>query len=147
MAHEKEVIEHLSSEITASIQKMGELRSKTNLAIFIGPYVLLGALFFRKDSLPALGQLPPSVWIALVVLFVCFMGIGLLMAKVEQHDWKHCNECRKIINSLHKSGESVEYNLENIIFKEQLIAVYMLAYFLLSVSFGSAIFLISILIV
>lgn len=147
MAHEKEVIEHLSSEITASIQKMGELRSKTNLAIFIGPYVLLGALFFRKGSLPSFGQLAPSAWIALLVLFACFMGIGLLMAKVEQHDWKHCNECRRIIHSLHKSGKSVEYNLENIVFKEQLIAVYLLAYFLLAASFVSAIFLISILIV
>ena len=86
MANESDIIKHLSSEITSSIQKMSEFRSKTNLAIFLGPYILLGALVVRQGGFPKFQSLTTVGCISIIVMGICFLLMGILVAIIEKHD-------------------------------------------------------------
>jgi len=48
MAHEEKLIDYLSKEIETQTNSLMAFRERVNFAVFIGPFVLLGATLYGK---------------------------------------------------------------------------------------------------
>ena len=73
MAHEAELIDYLSKEIETQTTSLMTFRARINLAVFVGPFVLMASLVFRNDiprgiHLWSVKTLTPAIVLALIYL-------------------------------------------------------------------------------
>jgi hypothetical protein len=100
MSLEKELIEHLSSEIKTLTEQLMAFRMRVGFSVWIGPFVVVGAyLLSTKD-----GQRNPHfdwIGIAFAGFAVALLVIlGEALARIEIHCWEQCNKWRKLIGQL-----------------------------------------------
>src|SRR5438270_698965 len=79
------MIEYLSTEIEALTTSTMVYRSKISFAVFIGPFILLGALVATARSFQA--TLTVGNWQqyekAVALLAICYLGLAYLSARIE----------------------------------------------------------------
>ncbi len=145
MAYEAELINHLSREIQVQSEKMTALRNRANLAVFLGPYFVLGSFVVFVGELAG-SPLAFSVnWIALVVLGGSFLGLGYMSGRIERHSLKQCNRWRLAISKIHARAEDPSTKIDESDFLmpiQWLVPTYVLVYFLLLVSFAATMVLV-----
>lgn len=100
-----ELMKHLSMEVQLASQQLVAQRSKNNLLVAFGPYLVLGLLATNSSFLIALGRLPER-WFLLGVggYFCLYVGLGWLAAQIEAKFWNQANYWRRQIALL--SGTS-----------------------------------------
>lgn len=82
MAHEDKLIEYLSKEIETSTKNLIAFRERINFAVFVGPFVLLGATLAGK-GIPRinLDVMPfnAKIWLLLlfVVVILSYLTLGI----------------------------------------------------------------------
>lgn len=149
MAHEEKVIEYLSKEIETQTNNLMTFRQRINFAVFVGPFVLLGATLYGKNisriHLTAMNR--P----ALVGLFISFVGIilsyltmGIACSHIERHIWKQCNKWRERIAQISR-GHNTGFTPMELDFHEYLERGYLWVYGAMIVAFVCVIALILIL--
>jgi hypothetical protein len=143
MANEAEIIKHLSKEIETQTNCMAQFRSRVNFTIYIGPFLLLGALIIKKDGpLANFSAILDATW-ALALLAVAFLGQGFFCGLIEHHSWQQCNRWRELIADLRTSPSSEIIPAVKITFKERLKLCYLAVYALLAVEFVAIVAILS----
>ena|SRR5205085_1029326 len=149
MAHEDKLIDYLSKEIETQTNNLMTFRERINFAVFIGPFVLLGATLYGK-GIPRInwGDLTLTAKVGLCISFVgvilSYLTLGVACSLIETHIWKQCNKWRERIAEI-STGHNKGFTLEQLDFKERLERGYRWVYGAMIVAFGCAITLILIL--
>jgi hypothetical protein len=149
MAHEDKLIDYLSKEIETQSNNLMAFRERINFAVFIGPFVLLGATLYGK-GLPHVnwGGVTRKAWIGLVLsslgVILSYLTLGSVCCLIEIHIWRQCNKWRERIAEI-SSGLIRGFTPKELEFKEKLKMAYVWVYLAMLIAFGSAMTLVLIL--
>lgn len=147
--HEDKLIEYLSKEIETQTNNLMAFRERINFAVFIGPFVLLGATLYGK-GLPNVswGAVSERAWVGislgLVGLILSYLTMGIACSLIEVHIWKQCNKWRERIAEISRGHDS-GFTLEQLQFNHRIKRGYLWVYLAMVVAFVSAIALVLIL--
>ncbi|MFN2578164.1 MAG: hypothetical protein ABR607_10790 [Pyrinomonadaceae bacterium] len=149
MAHEEKLIEYLSKEIETQTNNLMAFRERINFAVFIGPFVLLGATLYGK-GLPRLHLSEMNIT-ARVVVILSFVGVilsyltmGRACSLIEVHIWTQCNKWRARIAEI-SHGRDTGFTLKELEFEQKLTRGYWWVYGAMIVAFACTITLVLIL--
>src|SRR5436853_7347867 len=92
----KEVIQHLCKEIEITTNNLMIYRSKISLAIFLGPYIILGSVIVATKGLSVTFNWNLWVIILMFVQGACFLAFAYTNAAIEQHGWDQCHRWRRL---------------------------------------------------
>ncbi len=149
MAHEEKLIEYFSKEIETQTNNLMTFRERINFAVFIGPFVLLGATLYGK-GIPRihLGDLSLAAAVGLLLSFVgvilSYLTMGIACSLIEVHIWDQCNKWRGRIAEISR-GHDKGFSLQELEFEEKITTGYRWVYGAMIVAFVSAITLVLIL--
>ena len=144
MANEDKLIDYLSKEIETQTKNLMIFRERINFAVFIGPFVLLGAMLYGRGIIPRInwGDVTRTAWIALVVCFLfvilSYLTMGISCAFIERHMWEQCNIWRARIAEI-SGGHNKGFSLEQLRFQQYLMTGYLLVYFAMIIALACAI--------
>lgn len=147
MAQEEKMIDYLSKEIETQSKNLMTFRERINFALFVGPFLLLGAALYGGKDLPRInwGTLPLTVWIILVLcslgVILSYLTMGIACSLVEVHMWKQCNVWRGLISQISR-GNKNGFTLGELGFEERVRRGYHWVYGAMITAFVSAITLI-----
>lgn len=97
----EKLIEHLSSEVTTAMNLLTAQRTRNNLTVAFGPYLLLGGYLIAAQQPPNLAVVPRPLLIGGAVLFVAAYAVaGWISATIEGRIWDQCNQWRREIAKL-----------------------------------------------
>jgi hypothetical protein len=150
MTNEDKWIDYLSKEIEAQTKNLMSFRERINFAVFIGPFVLLGALLYGRGVVPRINwsSLTFSTWIAasltFLVAILSYITMGIACALIERHMWAQCNIWRQLIAEI-TAGREGPFTYAELKFEERLLRGYLWVYLAMVLAFGSAIALVLIL--
>jgi len=143
MAYEDKLIDYLSKEIETQTNSLMTFRERINFAVFIGPFVLLGATLYGK-GIPRihLDALTQNAKIGLALSFtgvvLSYLTMGIACSLIEVHIWKQCNKWRERIAEI-SAGDNKGFTLDQLEFKPRIKRGYAWVYGAMIVAFGSAI--------
>jgi hypothetical protein len=109
----KEIIEYLSKEIETVTNGMMVFRSKISFAVLVGPFLILGTLVYAAKGLRIATEFGTAGWIAIGIVFFCYLALAFLSGRIEEDGWRQCNEWRKLISALQKNP-AVELDEKNV---------------------------------
>lgn len=139
MAYETKLIDHLSKEIQTHTNNLMTFRARINLAIFIGPFLLLGSILFRTQGVPRGISSDVFTIAACIGLAMSYFIMGMACYRIEAHTWEQCNKWRALIARLtkesYKSDDNPEINEKNLEFIERLKYGYSVVYGAMIVAF------------
>ena len=96
-----ELLKHLSKEVELATVQMITQRSRNNLVIAVGPYVVIGALATNESVLKGLHATPEVVFFAISILFVLvYLALGYAAALIELKFWDRADVMRREIAEL-----------------------------------------------
>jgi|SRR5215213_1419863 len=98
----KEFMLCLSKEIETTMTNIMAFRTKVGFGMFVGPFLLLGSFIVGAKGQPVSFNLNWYGKGALIVDFVCFLGIAYIASQIEAQALEQCNTWRRIIGRLHK---------------------------------------------
>ena len=99
------LIAHLSKEIEFAVQMILEQRTKNNLVVALGPFIILGAIAASSHALELLGSLSrKTLLIASIFLLASYGALGYLSAQIELTLWVQANVYREKLGSLCELG-------------------------------------------
>lgn len=149
MAHEKELIDYLSKEIETQTNSLMTFRERINFAVFIGPFVLLGATLYGKGiprvhwaELSATARV--GLFFSFVAVILSYLTMGIVCSLIERHIWKQCDKWRERIAEISR-GHDKGFTLQELEFEEEITTGYRWVYGAMIVAFVSAITLVLIL--
>jgi hypothetical protein len=149
MAQEPKLVDYLSKEIETQTKNLMTFRERINFAVFIGPFVLLGATLYGK-GIPHInwGGVTSKAWIGLILSFLgvilSYLTMGIACSLIEVHIWDQCNKWRARIAEI-SSGHDRGFTPKQLEFHQRLRRGYLWVYGAMIVAFGSAITLVLIL--
>lgn len=95
---EKEkMIDYLSKEIEVQNKNMMTFRTRANLPVFLGPFVLLGSVVIAEKRVPHSLHLDALSITAIVGLAASYLLMGLAAARIELSMSRQCNRWRNLI--------------------------------------------------
>ena len=95
------LINHLTKEIELANQQLIEQRTKNNLWIAFGPFLLLGGLAANQGALDAFRKCESWILVNIGVLSIlAYAALGVLAAAIEKHIWDRGNQCREQLAKL-----------------------------------------------
>jgi hypothetical protein len=98
---EREVLQHLSREITTNAQLMMTFRSRIAYTVWIGPFVVVGAYLLATKERPTSPHWDGLGIASILLAVVFFAALAWVLADVEKHTWDQCNKWREKIALLH----------------------------------------------
>jgi hypothetical protein len=135
MAHEAKLIDYLSKEIVTHTNNLMTFRARINLAVFVGPFALVGALLFRSDIPRGIDIRSAKTVIAGILLALVYLTLGWVCCSIESQIWTKCNEWRQLIAGL-SSGNITSVKPAELRIKEnKLRLAYLVVYSLMIVAF------------
>lgn len=99
MTRESELlVEHLSKEIELANAQLVEQRTKNNLWVAFGPFLILGGLAARPETLLVFrGSSSCRLVCVAVIAVFAYAGLGLIAAMIERQIWERANKCRRLL--------------------------------------------------
>lgn len=92
------LVTHLSKEIEIANTQLVEQRTKNNLFVAFGPFLLLGGLASNAAALETLRHANPCHLTLVAILSVAaYSCLGMIAARVEQQIWNRANHCRQLL--------------------------------------------------
>jgi len=129
---------HFSKEIELATQMIIEQRTKNNLVVALGPFIILGAIAANGHAISLVASFPRRALLALSSLFLVSYGaLGYLSAQIELDLWMQANRWRRELASLYGMNEDVFIFSPN-----GLVATYVSIYLAIGLAFISMLFLI-----
>jgi len=108
MAQEDKLIDYLSKEIETQTNNLMTFRARINLAVFVGPFVLMGSLVFRNDIPRGIHLWSLKTLIPATVLALIYLTLGWVCCSIETQIWRQCNIWRKLIAEFSSGNGSVK---------------------------------------
>lgn len=108
MAQEDKLIDYLSKEIETQTNNLMTFRARINLAVFVGPFVLMGSLVFRNDIPRGIHLWSVRTLIPATVLALIYLTLGWVCCSIETQIWRQCNIWRELIAELSSGNGSVK---------------------------------------
>ena len=134
MAQEDKLIDYLSKEIETQTNNLMTFRARINLAVFVGPFVLMASLVFRNDIPRGIHLWSVKTLIPAIVLALIYLTLGWVCCSIETQIWKKCNEWRQSIADL-SSGKTTSVAPAQLEFKHKLRLACMVVYSAMIVAF------------
>ncbi|WP_299847717.1 hypothetical protein [uncultured Roseovarius sp.] len=95
------IIELLLKELELTIGNTYSVRMKFIFTVWIGPFLLLGAMIVAtKGNISIPSEL--LTWISAAVASLCYFALGFIAGRYEQGNWKRCDELRTLVANLTK---------------------------------------------
>ncbi len=149
MAQEDKLIDYLSKEIETQTNNLMAFRERINFAVFLGPFVLLGATLYGR-GFPTVhwSQVTVKAWFGIALSFLgvilSYLTMGIVCSLIEVHIWDQCNKWRERIAEI-SSGHNTGFTPKQLNFDHDLKRGYRWVYLAMVIAFGSAITLVLIL--
>jgi hypothetical protein len=93
----EKLIDHLTKEIEVQNNNMMTFRTRANLPVFLGPFILLGSIVIGQKQTPQSLRLDGIGIIAVIGLAASYLAMGLAAARIEISMAKQCNTWRHLI--------------------------------------------------
>lgn len=138
----KELIEYLSKEIETITNNNSTFRSRASLSVYLGPFIILGSLIIALKDARITSTSSTWTWILAGFAAICYVGIGWMSGKIEDHGWKVCNRYRELIARLHENPKE-PVKKEDLKVEYYTRAAYVAVYLLMLAIFISSITLVS----
>src|SRR5712692_8143636 len=116
-------------------------RTRANLSVFLGPFVILGYLLIATKGFSVSWRPDILTKVATFVLFACFIGMGFVSGQIEDSIRNQCNRWRAVIARLQKE-QSPTLQDADLLYNGNYTFGYLIVYFLLAISFASVIVII-----
>lgn len=142
LVHQKELIEHLSTEIDTHTKMIFDWRARAAFYWLVGPFVVIGSIVVVTKQVPTLHSLDNVGIAAAIIVCACFIGIAYLGARMEAHMWDQCNTWRNTIFRLASEKTPALEKAEVVVAKQRVKTAYMIAHLLLLLAFVSSMVLI-----
>ena len=128
MKYEDKLIDYLSKEIETHTNNLMTFRARINLAVFVGPFLLMGSLVFRTDIPRGIHLWSARTLIPAIVLGFIYLTLGWVCCSIELQIWRQCEEWRTLIADL-SSGYVLNVTPHQLHFKtNKLRLAYMVVY-------------------
>jgi hypothetical protein len=127
MAQEDKLIDYLSKEIETQTNNLMTFRARINLAVFVGPFVLMASLVFRNDIPRGIHLWSAKTLIPATVLALIYLTLGWVCCSIEIQIWKQCNVWRRLIAEL-GSGNLKTVSGDKLLFTHKLRMAYLVVY-------------------
>jgi len=134
MAHEDKLIEHLSKEIETHTNSLMTFRARINMAVFVGPFVLLGSLLIAAKGVPRGINIDAWTVAFFVGLAMSYITMGMACAGIEAHIWRQCNAWRRLIARM-TIDSTRKVSEEELTFSESLRKGYVIVYLAMILAF------------
>ena len=142
MVQEDKLIDYLSKEIETHTNNRMTFRARINLAVFLGPFVLLGSFLAGAKGVPRGIAIDGWTVAACVGLGISYIVMGMVSAAIEDHMWRQCNAWRRLI-AIVVSDSSTKISQEDLIFTESVRLGYAVVYLAMILAFVCATLIIS----
>jgi hypothetical protein len=110
---EKEkLIDHLTKEIEVQNNNMMTFRTRANLPVFLGPFIVLGSVVIGQKQIPQGLRIDALTIIAIVGLAASYLGMGLAAARIEISMAKQCNKWRDLIAKIVTDETAITENIQ-----------------------------------
>lgn len=104
----EKLIDHLTKEIEVQNNNMMTFRTRANLPVFLGPFVLLGSVVIGQKRTPQGLNIDALTIIAIVGLAASYLAMGLAAASIELSMAKQCNKWRDLIAKIVTDESTIE---------------------------------------
>jgi hypothetical protein len=141
--YQKELIQHLSSEIDTHKKMIFDWRARAAFYWLMGPFVAFGSVVIITRQVPSFSTLGWPGRVAILFACASFILMGILGAKMEAHMWDQCNRWRKSILLLTTEGASPILKEGEVMEWQRVRTAYLCAHFLLLFALLSTLFLVS----
>lgn len=135
MEHRKELIEHLSCEITTHATNSMTFRSRLAFTVLIGPFVVMGSFLVATDgrvNSDAIEAIDARAVLAALGACVTYFGLGYYGARIDIHIMDQCNKWRRSLVDLANGAPITEVKIE---FPHRGVRGYLLVFLLVLVAF------------
>jgi hypothetical protein len=126
MPHEDKLIEYLSKEIEIQSSNIMTFRTRANLPVFLGPFVLLGSVVASK-GVPSGITVNGWTYFYFAGLALSYVAMGVSAAGIESQIWNQCNKWRGLIANA-TSQSPVGVTKEDLKFDNKLNRGYLVVY-------------------
>jgi hypothetical protein len=99
-AEKEKLIDHLTKEIEVQNNNMMTFRTRANLPVFLGPFIVLGSVVIGQKQIPQGITMDTMTFIAIGGLAASYLGMGLAAAHIELSMAKQCNKWRDLITKI-----------------------------------------------
>ena len=97
-APNEHLINHLSKEIDLANNQLIEQRSKNNLFVAFGPFLILWGVVSNDEALKGFRLIDGKVLTIIASLsVVAYILLGVLAAEIEMGIWRRANSCRETL--------------------------------------------------
>ena len=96
-AEKEKLIDHLTKEIEVQNNNMMTFRTRANLPVFLGPFILLGSVVIGQKQTPQGLSIDALTITAIVGLAASYLAMGLAAARIELSMAKQCDKWRDLI--------------------------------------------------
>ncbi len=128
-ATREKIFEYIIKEIETNTQNLSSFRSKTNFNVYVGPFILLGAIIVSKQEalLTSFQKNLSSIpfWMPFM-LIVFYWFLGFICSQIERHIWARNEKLRNLIVKL--QDNKFELSFEDLEFKAHIRASYIAVY-------------------
>jgi hypothetical protein len=142
MPHDDKLIDHLSREIETHTNTLMTFRARINMAVFVGPFVLLGSLLVAAKGIPRDITIDGWTVASIVGLALSYITMGLACAVIEAHIWRQCNVWRRLIAKV-TNGSTTKITEVDLVFPESLHRGYTIVYLAMILAFGCTMYIVS----
>jgi len=93
---------HFTKEIELATQLIIEQRTKNNLIVALGPFLILGAIAASSRAIDIISEFPRKTLVLLsLFLLLSYATLGYLSAQVELNIWIQANRWRTELSTLY----------------------------------------------
>jgi hypothetical protein len=99
------LIEQLSKEIQASADNVLSLRTRYGFTVWVGPYIVLGAIIVGTKGLFSFDWHQSRFWVGLTVGIGCYLVLGYVAGRIERFALERSNQWRECIIEVANKGK------------------------------------------
>jgi hypothetical protein len=110
---EKEkLIDHLTKEIEVQNNNMMTFRTRANLPVFLGPFILFGSVVIGQKRTPVGLTVDALTITAIIGLAASYLAMGLAAARIEVSMATQCDTWRRLIAKIVANGNPTADDIE-----------------------------------
>jgi len=112
-AEKEKLIDHLTKEIEVQNNNMMTFRTRANLPVFLGPFIVLGSVVIGQKQTPKGLSIDALTITAIVGLAASYLAMGLAAARIEVSMAKQCNRWRDLIAKIVTDDTTITENIQH----------------------------------
>jgi hypothetical protein len=109
----EKLIDHLTKEIEVQNNNMMTFRTRANLPVFLGPFILLGSVVIGQKQTPHGLRIDALATTAIIGLAASYLAMGLAAARIEISMAKQCDRWRDLIAKIVTDDSTLEENIKS----------------------------------